>query len=159
MQSYTVHVPANAKADRIERAEQMLFVYDGFSWLTALFPLIGLIANRLWLFALIYVTAVTGAVIALDKAGTDPAWLTLGGLALNFLLGFEISSLRRWWLEQAGWEMVGTVSGKTLAECERRFFESWLPDQPVLTMASSMKSGAPPPLPFSGRRWPFARPA
>lgn len=153
VQSYTVHCPADAKADRIERAEQILFVRDGFSWLTALVPFLGLIANRLWLFALIYVAAVAGASIGLTKLGVDATWITLGIVALNFFLAFEVSSLRRWWLEQAGWDMVGAVSGKSLAECERRFFEGWLPEQPVLKLAPT----APPPLP--GRRWPFARSA
>ena len=38
----------------------------------------------------------------------------------------------RWALERRGWRTLGSVSGKTAAECERRFFEAWLPGQPII---------------------------
>ena len=29
--------------------------------------------------------------------------------------------------------MLGSVSGRTVDECERRFFDGWLPSQPILS--------------------------
>ena len=48
-------------------------------------------------------------------------------LGLNLLIGFEADTLRRWALDRSGWRMLGSVSGRTVAECERRFFDGWLP--------------------------------
>jgi hypothetical protein len=38
--------------------------------------------------------------------------------------------------------MLGAVTGRTLAECERRFFEAWLPAQPILTPATPSRPAA-----------------
>jgi hypothetical protein len=56
----------------------------------------------------------------------------LAVLALNLLIGFEADTLRRWTLARRGWRTLGAVSGKTAAECERRFFDAWLPSQPII---------------------------
>ena len=37
MLTFTVHEPPNPPADRIERADKLVFVKDGFSWMAALF--------------------------------------------------------------------------------------------------------------------------
>ena len=72
----------------------------------------------------------------------DQRWLGLAAFALHLLIGFEADTLRRWGLERRGWHTVGTVSGKTAAECERRFFDAWLPAQPILAAsAQSRPSG------------------
>jgi hypothetical protein len=41
-------------------------------------------------------------------------------------LGLEASTLERTWLSYRGWTELGTVAGRNLPECERRFFDSWL---------------------------------
>ena len=105
MLTFTVHEPPNPPADRVDRAESLIFIKDGFSWAAALFAPIWLIAHRLW-------------------------WPLLGFVVLSG--GFEADTLRRWALERRGWRMLGTVTGKTAAECERRFFETWLPSQPII---------------------------
>jgi hypothetical protein len=58
-------------------------------------------------------------------------------LSLSGVIGFEADSIRRWSLERKGWNFVGTVVGRNAAECERRFFETWLPRQPVLRVPGS----------------------
>jgi hypothetical protein len=50
-------------------------------------------------------------------------------LGAQILFGFEAGSLHRAALERRGWRMAGTVAGRNLAECERRFLETWLPAQ------------------------------
>jgi hypothetical protein len=79
-------------------------------------------------------------------------------LIVNIYLGFEVSTLKRWMLEQTGWQALGVVTGKSIAECERRFFESWLPGQPIIAggAGESGASGATPVPPRRGSRfWPF----
>jgi Protein of unknown function (DUF2628) len=137
--TYTVHEPPQPQADRVDRADELAFVKDGFSWLTAICPPVGLMAKKLWLELLVYIVIVAALVWILSWADVDTNWIALSVMALGLFLGLEISSLERFLLDRAGWRTIGTVTGRNLAECERRFFESWLPDQPVIT---ATKSGA-----------------
>jgi hypothetical protein len=144
MRTYTVHEPPEAPAGRIERAERLVFVKDGFSWMAALFPPVWLIVHRLWwpLFGYLVLGAVLGGLgnlIAWLGWMSDPdasAWTGLAGMALNLLIGFEASVLRRWGLDRRRWRTVGSVSGRSAQECERRFFELWLPAQPSVVAAA-----------------------
>src|SRR4051812_14080640 len=147
MRTYTIHERPYPAADRVDRAEALVFVKDGFSWAAALFAPLWLIVHRLWWPLLGYV--VLSAALQLPQLlfTFDQRWLGLAALALNVLVGFEADSLRRWALERRGWHTVGTVTGKTAAECERRFFDAWLPNQPILT------AGAPSRSPAGGGRW------
>ena len=132
MLTYTVHEPPNPPADRVDRAESLVFIRDGFSWVAAFFAPIWLMAHRLWWPLLGYVVAI-GAFDAIKRiAGVDQRWLGLAILALNIMIGLEADTLRRWALERRGWRTLGSVTGKTAAECERRFFETWLPTQPII---------------------------
>lgn len=134
MVTFTVHEPPHPSADRVDRADELRFIKDGFSWLTALVPPLGLAAKGLWLPFVIFCVAI-GLVSALISAlGADASWTGLVLTAVGLYLGFEVSTIERAMLDRAGWRMLGTVSGRNIAECERRFFESWLPDQPVITV-------------------------
>ena len=55
---FTVHEPPNPPADRIERAEQLEFVRDGFTLLAGLIPPLWMVLNRLWIALLVYLLAV-----------------------------------------------------------------------------------------------------
>jgi Protein of unknown function (DUF2628) len=150
--TYTVHEPVEATADRVDRASELIFVKDGFSWLTALFPPLGLAASKLWLPLVAYLVFVGVGVVALAALGVSENWISILVLAVNVFLGFEHSTLQRWTLDNAGWQTLGTVTGKTLDECERRFFEQWLPAQPMITTANS---GASKAAPSTGWRTPW----
>ena len=147
MRTYTIHERPDPAADRVDRAEALVFVKDGFSWAAALFAPLWLIVHRLWWPLLGYV--VLSAALQLPQLlfTFDQRWLGLAALALNVLVGFEADSLRRWGLERRGWHTVGTVTGRTAAECERRFFDAWLPSQPILTAGTQSRS------PTGGSRW------
>lgn len=154
MMTFTVHEPPAPDSDRVDRADKLEFVKDGFSWLTAISPPLGFIAKSLWIAAFAYIVLVSAVAWLLAKLGVGQSWIGLVMLALNVYLGFEISTLKRWSLDRAGWKTVGVVMGRSLPECERRFFEGWLPEQPVIAAPKS-------PGPASGRRhgngvpWPF----
>ncbi len=141
MLTYTVHEPPDPPADRIDRAEKLVFIKDGFTWAAAIFGPLWMIVHRLW-WALLGLVLIAGSLQLTAKfTGIDQRWVALAGFAINLLVGFEADTLRRWALERRGWRMLGAVSGRTYAECERRFFEAWLPAQPILT-----STGSSPPM-------------
>jgi hypothetical protein len=89
---------------------------------------------------------VVGAIeIVRQSVAIHPGWLTLVTLALSLLVGFEAGTLRRWALARRGWTTLGTVSGRTAEECERRFFDLWLATQavraPVATAGDESRAG------------------
>jgi uncharacterized protein DUF2628 len=142
MLTFTVHEPPNPPADRVDRAESLVFIKDGFSWLAALFAPIWLIAYRLWWPLLGFIVLGGGFELIKRLAGADQRWVGLGMLAVNLLIGFEADTLRRWALERRGWRTLGSVTGRTAAECERRFFEAWLPTQPIIAPRAEPKPPA-----------------
>lgn len=156
MVTYTVHEPPVPEADRVDRGTELEFVKDGFSWLTAICPPLGFLANGLWLVAIAYLVAASLLAYVLNAMSVDPSLTGLLFLTLNIYLGFEISTLKRWMLEQTGWQTLGVVTGKSIAECERRFFESWLPAQPILASGMPGASGRSEAAPRRNSRfWPF----
>lgn len=155
MATYTVHEPPVSDSDRVDRAVELAFVKDGFSWLTALFPPIGFLANGLWLMALAYLAGVGLLSYVLTELKVDSGWIGLIIFMIDIYLGFEMSTLKRWMLDQKGWQMLGVVNGRSIVECERRFFESWLPDQPVIQSDSPNGSGKPSGASGGSRFWPF----
>jgi len=140
MITFTVHEPPQPAADRMDRAESLVFVKEGFTWSAALFAPIWLLLHRLWwpLLGYVVLVGVLEAVRLIDIV--NPGWITLASFVLHLLVGFEADTLRRWMLDRRGWRMLGSVSGRNAAECERRFFEHWLPHEPVIAAASGPRS-------------------
>jgi len=149
--TYTVHEAPNPAADRVGRADELRFIKDGFSWLTAVVPPLGLAAKGLWRALVAYLVATMLLVLALQAIGTDPQWIGLASIALGLYLGFEVSTLERFMLDRAGWRMLGSVTGRNIAECERRFFETWLPDQPVITATRNQAGASGNSMPFGAK--------
>ena len=147
MLTFTVHEPPDPPADRIERADRLVFVKDGFSWLAALFAPLWMLVHRLWWALLGYLLAIVALRLAQKFGGLTESTIGLMTFGLNLLIGFEADTLRRWALDRKGWHMLGSVSGRTVDECERRFFDGWLSSQPILRPAGD---GNPSPR----RRWP-----
>ncbi len=129
MKFFTVHEPPDAPTDRIDRAETLRFIGDGYVKAAVIFGPLWLLANQLWLAFLGYVGIVAVIGIVVFAFGLSPAWISLMVGALNIWLGFEAAGLQRWALERSGWANLGTVSGRTIEESERRFLEGWLPGQ------------------------------
>jgi hypothetical protein len=146
--TFTVHEPPNPPADRIERADRLVFVKDGFSWMAALFAPLWMLVHRLWWALLGYIVAIVALRLAQRFGGLTEGTVGLVTFGLNLLIGFEADTLRRWALDRKGWHMLGAVSGRNRDECERRFFDGWLPTQPILRPSESDIS-AP------RRRWPL----
>jgi hypothetical protein len=132
MTVFTVHEPPHPPLDRIDRAEKMVFLKDGFVWSAFLFGPLWLLANRLWLATLAYLGASGGGYLLLEAMGIADALFGPLVLALNVIVGFEAHWLNSIKLEAKGWSTLGSVSGKNLTDCERRFFAGWLPKQPLV---------------------------
>jgi hypothetical protein len=142
MRTYTIHEQPEPLADRVERGERLVFVKDGFSWAAALFAPFWFLLHRLWWPLIGYVAVSVAFEIAQEMTSLDARWLGLAGVALSLLIGFEADTLRRWGLERRGWRMIGTVTGVSAVDCERRFFDGWLPRQPILATGTTT---LPPP--------------
>ena len=144
MTIYTVHLPPEAvEADQV--AERAAFVKEGFAVFGFAFTGLWLLAQRLWIEALGYVSAfllVSG--IFLQFGLPKPA---LAGVAflLAILVGLEGNEWIRRRYERLGWTHAGTVSGPSLEECERRFFRDWLAAARTPRPAPPPASGAPAP--------------
>jgi hypothetical protein len=172
MLTFTVHEPPDPPADRLDHAESLVFVKEGFSWAAAAFGPFWMIANRLWLALLGYLVVYAGLQALVWALEAGQQLLSYMMLALGLLIGFEADSIRRWTLARAGYRMIGAVTGRNAEECERRFFESWLPAQPYIRsealtqsrLAESSLAPLPsaasgpvssPPRPLSGWRSAF----
>ena len=132
MRVYTVHESANPPADRLDRAEALRFVRDGFTWSAALFGAIWLLWRGFWLALVLYILIVAALSVGGMALGISEQTGLLVLIGLHVLLGFEADTIERWTLKRRGWQMIGSVSGRDVGECERRFFDAWLHDQPML---------------------------
>jgi hypothetical protein len=109
-----------------------VFVKDGFSLSAMLFAPFWMALNGLWLVLAVYLVVATALTLPLALIGVQTHWIAVLMFALHAVIGYEASSLRRWTLERRGWRFISSVAGRTAAECERRFFEAWLPGEPLL---------------------------
>lgn len=137
MTAYTVHEPPAPPADRIDHAEAMVFVKDGFTWSAFLFGPLWLLANRLWLAAAGYVALLGLIYLVLAALGLADALFSIMMFALNVILGFEAHWLRTTKLDADGWTSLGSIAGRGIEDSERRFFEGWLKSEPRVRSADA----------------------
>ena len=143
VQAYTVHESPTAPSDRGDRAEALIFIRDGFSITAFVAAPVWMLAKQLWLPFIGYILSVTLLIAVLAATGVDNRWLLYGLLAFHLLIGFEADSLERWALDRKGWRLISSVSGATFEDCERRFFENWLPAVPAVATGNLRPPGTP----------------
>jgi len=124
MRTYTVHHRLSGAGDLKRDVEDLVFVKDGFCWPGVLFPAFWLLFRGMWLVLLAYVLVTAVVIVGAGAAGLPEEAAALLGAAVNLLMGFEGNDLRRWTLDRRGLRMVGLVTGRRLADAERRFLES-----------------------------------
>jgi hypothetical protein len=143
IQAYTVHEKPSPAADRIDRAEELIFVRDGFSLAAFLLGPLWMLSKQMWLAFLGYLAASAVILLVVNGTGLDERWGLYGILALHMLIGFEADTLMRWTLGRKGWRLISSVSGASYEECERRFLDNWLKTIPVIAAGSFTKPGTP----------------
>lgn len=140
---YTVHEEPNPVADRLDRAERLAFLRDGFSWPAALWTPMWLAGRQLWVPLAIYLAVAGGFGYLLHFFEFGVTEISILVAAVHLFVGFEAYQLERWSYERRGFSLAGTVAGRNKIECERRFFETWLPRQPIITATSKAGAGQP----------------
>lgn len=144
MATYSVLEPPDAPADRMASAERLAFIRDGFAPYAAALPPVWMLAKRMWIEFGIYM----GLAASIAWFFTAIGHATIGNavlLILQILFGFEAGILHAASLERRGWRLVGSVDGRNREDCERRFFEAWLP-----TYTTIPAPAARPPAPSNG---------
>ncbi|MDX6807520.1 DUF2628 domain-containing protein [Terrihabitans rhizophilus] len=123
MRIWTVHEPASATT-AIERAEKLVLIKDGFSWLAFFFSPLWMLYHRLWLGTLLYVliSAATIAAGLLLPLGSGSEFLL--GFVPMLYAGFEGNDLRRRKLERRGYTQIGAVAARSGMEAEVAYFAS-----------------------------------
>src|SRR5262249_49070220 len=101
--TFTGHEPPVVAPPRLDRAEDVVFVRDGFSWAAALFAPFFLAIRGEWLGLAVYAVAVTVLSLVLDAIGAAPDWMMWVVLLLGVITGFEANELQRWSLARRGW--------------------------------------------------------
>ena len=124
---YTVHESPEAPRDRLDRAEQLAYVKEGFSRSAALLTPVWLIGNGMWFVLVGYLGALAVIVVLVWLLGISAGWAILLASVMHVAIGLEADELKRWTLERRGWHEIGSVTGRNAEECERRFLEAWLP--------------------------------
>lgn len=123
---YTVHTRRGPWSDSDLGGQETVFVKDGFAWGAFFFTLIWALWHRMWLAALA-ILAGSLAIGALSDLLNVPQGVDAAiGLAWSALIGFEGNDWRRRALARRGFVEVAVVSGVSLADAERRFFDATL---------------------------------
>lgn len=144
MATFTVFTRARPQDLRAAAEGRVVFVREGFSWLTLLFAPLVLLAHRLWL-ALAAYLAVLGLMALATALGAPEASTQVVMLGFNLLLAFELSNLRARKLRRLGYEDEGVVIAPHRDLAEQRFFAAWSPRRPAppAALRPSRASGAP----------------
>ena len=140
MQTYTVYEKHDPPDDVEERAARLIFVKEGFAVWALMLPALWFLFNRLWWGLFLYLALSTGLTVALMQLNAGEAAIAWGGFFLNLIFAFEARDIYRASLERRDHVLAGVVSGRNLAECERRFLMEWLPQVRVQTDRQAVKA-------------------
>lgn len=127
---FNVYEPPGQTGDRIDRAEQLVFIRDGFHWWAAIVPALWLLVKGLWLELVVFLVGAGVLAWLLEAIGMTSTAQSLMFLIVQIIIGYEASQIYAGALERRGWRAVGTVTGHNREECERRFIADWLQQQP-----------------------------
>ena len=124
---YTVHEP-QAPGQTIEaRADSIAFVKEGFTIWGFLFGPLWLLYNRLWLAFILTVALMAVLAAVLVELGLKDQAPAIVDILTSLIIGFEGNDIFRWSLGRKGYALVASVAGRSRLDCERRFFDAWLP--------------------------------
>lgn len=145
MPVYTVHAPVAYDADLIA-TDKFVFVRDGFHFWAAVFSVIWLIWNRLWLALIGWIVLTVAIGFGMKAVGATNGAVMFVDFLIAVLMGFEAATLQRWTLSRRKWRQLDIVVADDAESAERRFFDRWTARQRGLTNDQwSVDRGGPPP--------------
>lgn len=151
MVEYTIYEPRYVTGNPVERGEQLAFVKDGFHWWAALVPAVWLMLKGLWLEFFVCLAVIAALSWGLGAIGVNESVTGALLLIAQIVFGFEAGTVESAALERKGWRRVGWIEGRSLAECEHRFFAEWLPaNQHAAPNSPDTYAGPTPKGPLSG---------
>ena len=133
MVAFTIHEMPDPPTERLDRADALVFVKEGFSWTAAAYAPVWLLAGGMWIVFAVYAVAAALLFALYSQFDLAKQIVPWAFVALHLLVGLEGDSIKRWTLGIAGWKELGAVTGRNQDECERSFYDAWLPSQPVIT--------------------------
>lgn len=124
--SMTAYDPGTATGSAVARAESLVFVKDGFVMPAFIGAPVWLVGEKLWWPLAAYVASIGAIVGIVYVFDLPPVIAVLGLIAVHLVVAFEAGDLQRAGLEGDGYVTLGTVTGRDVLDCERRFFDLWL---------------------------------
>ncbi len=143
MKIYTVHKPIVSSQDPLDQADELIFVREGFSWFAFLLPLIWLIYQKLWVELVVYFIIVMLFQSLILYFGVGESLSLYFTLFINLIFGFESNNIRRWNLDRADYQMVGSVCGRNQKESEIKFFSHWKHSHNDISLNEQLIPGTP----------------
>ncbi len=140
MITYTVHERDSDAQDIAARAEEIIFVKEGFAWLALAFPLVWLLYHRLWIVLAGFIAIVALLEVGVMSLELNDAVAVVTTFVLSGLFALQANDLRRWSLQRKGFELVDLVSGRDRSECEQTFFTHWLTGKDMQVKAAPGKT-------------------
>ncbi len=140
MIAYTVHEPSKPSSDLLTRADEVVFVKEGIAWLALVFPILWLLAQRMWIVLAAFIgltVLISVLVMALGANEEAAAWSTIG---LGLVLALEANDLRRWNMERRGYKMVAAVTARSRDDCEMKFFSDFADKYGVAPVEAAVDS-------------------
>ena len=111
MTTYSIYAKPNDKT-----AADAIFVCDGFSWGAFVFTWAWALWNRMWIVAVIVISAL------LIASALPPAPQILLSLAVSILMGLHANDLLGWSLARRGYSEIALGNGNNLEEAELLFY-------------------------------------
>jgi hypothetical protein len=146
MNTYTLHLPAEARPGDRDALDKAEVVKDGFSWGAFFFTALWFFLNRLWLAGLAVLLVIVAFNFGLNRLGVRPSVAFLAQVLLSILIGLEASSLKRWTYARRGRPAVDVVTASDREEAEIKAFGRWLDrsgaPRPAATPASAVATPA-----------------
>ncbi len=130
--SYTIYEPFDPQKELVARADELIFIKDGFSLWAMIGSVFWMIYHHLWIPLIGFLLAIGLLTGLAHLFGAAPGAGGILFVGLSIALGFLANDIRRAVLERQQYKMIGAIAGHTKIECERRFFSNWSPLQKVL---------------------------
>lgn len=163
MTLYTVYEPPGPRSP--ESAARTVFLKDGPSFSSVLFPPVWLLWHRLWAGLGLYVLAIIGVATLLTMSSITGFAFVLGAMMPTFWIALEGNDMRRRKLERLGFRQTAAIQAKDRGEAEIFFFARWAAEAAGEGPAPDVEvTAAPVPMPSApwssaGGQMPAPRPS